>query len=169
MYTLREACTLDDFEDYLALKSQKDAIKWSGFTSAPERESFKTYFIDRVLNNPVTHVFFLCDQDVEGAPVVGYRQYDQISDTEIEIRGTSIKKSYQGTDAIEALNTLLEIHYKEKGYNVFTAWISEMNKASEYNSSRNGWVKTEEFVVKEMPLLGGAHRFFKWIRIYKAQ
>ena len=165
MYIIREASSLEDFDAFLALKSQKDAIKWSGFETAPDPVKFKQYYIEKVLNNPITHVFFLCDQSVEGCPIVGYRQYDKVSAEAVDIRGTIIKKSYQGTDALEALNTLLAKHYKEKGYKYLTAWISEKNKASEYNSLRSGWNKTDEFVLKDIPLLGGEHKFFKWVKV----
>ena len=164
MYILREAKYIDDFEAFLALKSQKDAIKWSGFEKAPDPVRFKRYFIERVLNNPATHMFFLCDQSVEGNPVVGYRQYDQLSDREIDIRGTTIKKSYQGTDALDALNTLLNDHYKDMGYKKFYAWISEKNRASEMNAINGGWTKTDVFEVRNLPLLGGEHKFYKWVK-----
>lgn len=164
MYILREAKTIDDYESFLALKSQKDAIKWSGFETAPDPVRFKQYFIEKVLNDSKTHVFFLCDQSVEGSPVVGYRQYDQVSDVEILVRGTTIKKSYQGTDALNALNALLNQHYEEKGYKVFVAWISEKNKASETNAINGGWTKTDIYEVHNLPLLGGEHRFYKWVK-----
>jgi hypothetical protein len=164
MYILKEANSLDDFDAFLALKSQKDAIKWSGFETAPDSVKFKQYYIDKILNNPKTHVFFLCDADMEGCPVVGYRQYDQVSEEVIEVRGTVIKKNYQGTDALEALNSLLAKHYNEKGYKAFSAWISEKNKASEYNSVRSGWTKTDEYEIRNLPLLGGEHKFYKWIK-----
>lgn len=163
MYFIREANTLDDFDAFLALKSQKDAVKWSGFEAAPNPDNFKRYFIERVLNNPLTHVMLLCKHDGEGNSIIGYRQYDQISENEIEIRGTTIKREYQGTDAIEALNTLMVKHYKEKGYKLFSAWVSEKNKASEYVNRIAGWTKTNECIIQNIPLLGGEHKFYKWV------
>ena len=164
MYILREAKSLDDYEAFLALKSQKDAVRWSGFESAPDPLRFKQYYIEKVLNNPATHLFFLCDDSEESCPIVGYRQYDQMSDLAIEIRGTTIKKSYQGTDALAALNTLMRKHYKEKGFISFVTWISEKNKASEMNTINEGWTKTDTYEIRHLPLLGGEHKFFKWIK-----
>lgn len=164
MYIIREAESLDDFEGFLALKSQKDAIKWSGFETAPDPAKFRQYYIDKILNNPQTHVFFLCDADVEGCPIVGYNQWDDISDEEIEIRGTVIKKNYQGTDAREAFNQLLtELHMK-LGHVRRSTWISEKNRASEMNAVTVGWTKTDEYEIRNMPLLGGEHRFYKWVK-----
>lgn len=165
MYILREANSLDDFEAFLALKSQKDAIKWSGFETAPNPVTFKQYYIDKILNNPKTHVLFLCDADVESCPIVGYSQYDDVTDEEVEVRGTVIKKSYQGTDAIGALNKMLaELHVK-LGHKRRISWASERNKASEMNLIKGGWVKTEEFEIRILPLLGGEHKFYKWVKV----
>lgn len=163
MYIIREAKTLDDFDAFLALKSQKDAIKWSGFETAPDPIRFKQYYIEKILNNPITHLIFLCDADEEGCPIVGYNQYDDVVEGEIEIRGTVIKKNYQGTDARECFNHLLTQHHKDLGHNKRITWISEKNKASEMNAACVGWTKTDVFEVRNLPLLGGEHRFFKWV------
>ena len=167
MYILKEANSLDDFDAFLALKSQKDAIKWSGFETAPDPVKFKQYYIDRILNNPQTHVLFLCDADVEGCPIVAYNQYDDVSPTEVEIRGTIIKKRYQGTDAMEALNKLTGEHHFKKGHKIFVTWASEDNMASVTNLLREGFVQTDMFDVRTLPLLGGEHRFFKFVKEVK--
>lgn len=167
MYILREAKSLDDFDAFLALKSQKDAIKWSGFETAPDPDKFKQYYIEKILNNPITHVLFLCDADVEGCPIVAYTQYDDVSSTEVEIRGTIIKKRYQGTDAMAALNKLTLEHHINKGHKVFVTWASENNIASVTNMLNEGYIKTEEFDVRNLPLLGGEHRFFKFTKEIK--
>lgn len=164
MYIIREANSLDDFEAFLALKSQKDAIKWSGFETAPDPVKFKQYYIDKILNNPITHVIFLCDADAEGCPIAGYNQYDDVAEGEIEIRGTVIKKNYQGTDARAAFNDLLTAHHQELGHVKRITWISEKNKASEMNAVSVGWTKTDVFEIRNLPLLGGEHKFYKWIK-----
>lgn len=164
MYILREAKSLDDFDAFLALKSQKDAIKWSGFETAPDPVRFKQYYIEKILNNPKTHVLFLCDADVEGCPIVGYNQYDDVAPGEIEVRGTVIKKSYQGTDARGAFNELLAEHHLEYKHLKRTTWISEKNKASEINTANVGYQKTDVFEVRQLPLLGGEHKFYKWVK-----
>ena len=166
MYIIREANSLDDFEAFLALKSQKDAIKWSGFETAPDPVKFKQYYIDKILNNPITHVIFLCDADAEGCPIAGYNQYDDVAEGEIEIRGTVIKKNYQGTDARAAFNDLLTAHHQELGHVKRITWISEKNKASEMNAVSVGWTKTNVFELRNLPLLGGEHRFYKWVKEY---
>lgn len=164
MYILREANSTDDFDAFLALKSQKDAIKWSGFETAPDPERFKQYYIEKILNNPKTHVLFLCDADEKDCPIVAYTQYDDISPIEVEIRGTVIKRQYQGTDAYGELNRLTMEHHIHKGHKIFVTWASENNIASVVNMLKEGYIQTDVFDVRNLPLLGGEHRFFKFIK-----
>ena len=163
MYFLTKA-TIEDFEVFLALKSQKDAIKWSGFTSAPDRDSFLVYYKGRVLANPETQVMFLHDDEMEGAPIVGYIQYNILSEEDIEMRGSVLKKSYQGTDAYVAMSNLLSEHIKLLGYRRAVGWVSEKNASSLASSAERGWVKTDEYEIRNLPLLGGEHRFVKCVK-----
>ena len=164
MYILREANSIDDFDAFLALKSQKDAVKWSGFETAPDPDRFRQYYIEKVLNNPKTHVLFICDADEEGCPIVAYNQYDDITPIEVEIRGTVIKRQYQGTDAMEALNRLTIEHHINKGHKTLITWASEKNVVSVANMINEGFIQTDIFDVRNLPLLGGEHRFFKFIK-----
>jgi hypothetical protein len=163
MYYLSKA-TLEDFDVLLALKSQKDAIRWSGFKSAPDKDSFLVYYKERVLANPKTQIMFLHDNEVEGAPIVGYIQYDVLSIEDIEMRGSVIKKSYQGTGAYVAMSNLLAEHLKKLGYKRAVGWVSEKNSSSLANSRERGWEITDEYEIRYLPLLGGEHRFLKCIK-----
>jgi len=163
MYYLTKATT-NDFEALLALKSQKDAIRWSGFTTAPDRDKFLVYYRERVLGNPNTQIMFLHDDEIEGHPIVGYIQYDILSVEDIEMRGSVIKKSYQGTGAYVAMSNLLSELLKGQGYKRAIGWVSEKNASSLANTTERGWIKTEEFEIRNLPLLGGEHRFIKCVK-----
>ena len=163
MYYLKEANSLEQFEGYLKLKSQKDAILWSGFATAPDRERFLKYYKEKVLQNPNTHLMLQYDEDLDDTTIVGYVQYDDIAENEVEIRGSGILKSYQGTDAYQEQGNLLGKHFAEKGVKKLVTWASEKNVPSEFNLKRSGMHKTEEFEIRNIPLLGGEHRFFKWV------
>lgn len=163
MYYLTKA-TIDDFDALLALKSQKDAIRWSGFTTAPDRKKFLEYYNTRVLANPNTGMMFLRDDEVEGSPIVGYIQYDIISDEDIEMRGSVVKKSYQGTGAYVIMSQLLHQYLKKQGFKRALGWVSENNASSLANSIERGWKMTDEYEVRNLPLLGGEHRFVKCIK-----
>ena len=165
MYYLTKA-TINDFEALLALKSQKDAIKWSGFTTAPDREKFLEYYMTKVLDNPKTGMMFLRDDEIEGNPIVGYIQYDIISPEDIEMRGSVIKKSYQGTGAYVIMSKLLHKYLKEQGFKHAIGWVSENNASSLARLEERGWHRTDEYEVRNLPLLGGEHRFVKCIKNY---
>lgn len=164
MYYLKEASSIKEFDDFLCLKSQKDAIKWSGFESAPEKEKFLLYFKDKILGNAKTHVMFLHDAEEDGEPIVGYVQYDDIAPGKVETRGSVILRTYQGTGAYQVMTDLLHEHFIRNGVKYAETWASEKNKASVYNLQTEGYTRLDEYDIRMLPLLGGEHKFYKWIK-----
>lgn len=162
MTYLYEVCKEEDFEPFFQLKSQKDAVKWSGFATAPGREPFFEYFKTKILGNPKTHVFFLKETDEDDA-VIGYRQYDEIDDTHIAVRGTTIFRKYQGCGYNEIFSQLLREYYISRGYKNLITYISEKNRASIYNAKMMGYVKTDEFEEVYFPTMNETHRMYKWV------
>jgi len=162
MYYLYEVSKIEDFEPFYLMKCQKDAIKWSGFDTAPDKERLRQYFIDRILNNDRTHVFYMKDTESDDA-VVGYKQYDDIDETTIEIRGTIIFKRFQGCGLNEEFGRLLGEHFVKRGIKRLVTYVSEQNKVSVANVIYSGFKKTEKFEDREMKALGQVHRFYKWI------
>lgn len=161
MYYLYEVSSLEDFEPYYLLKCQKDAVKWSGFEKAPDRDVLLKYFNERVLGNPQTHLFYMKDSD-ENDAVVGYKQYDDIDDVTVEIRGTVIFKRYQGCGLNDKFSLLLGDHFMDRGIRRLITYISENNKASLLNIKYCGFHKTEEYEDREMRAIGEVQRFYKW-------
>lgn len=51
---------------------------------------------------------------------------------------------------------------KEKGFKTHIAWVSDANVASVRRFAKLGFVKTEEFDIRNIPLAGGNHRYYKW-------
>ena len=163
MYKLTKA-QMEDFEPFLALKSQKDAIKWSGFSAAPERDTFRRYYEERVLANPNTVIMFLRDLEVDGAPIIGYIQYDILSNDEVELRGSVIKKSYQGIGANIVMSELLFQELRAEGFKKAYGWVADNNLPSVLNAERRGYIKTEVAEIRQLPLLGGDTLFHKWVK-----
>ena len=104
--------------------------------------------------------------DIDPTTIVGYVQYDDVSEEQVEIRGSGIIKSYQGTDAYEEQGKLLGRHFKERGIKRLVTWASEKNIPSEYNLRRSGMHKTNEFEIRNIPLLGGEQKFYKWVKTF---
>ena len=55
----------------------------------------------------------------------------------------------------------------KRGVEYFFSWVSENNTASWRRYEKLGFVKTEEFEMRDLPLLGGEHKFYKWIKRLK--
>ena len=164
MYYLKEATSEnEDFEAFLELKSQTDAIKWSGFETAPKRSNFKKYYVEKIINNSKTHVMLLHDTE-EDDSIIGYVQYDDITAESVETRGSGIIKRFQGIGAYQIMSELLHEIFKEKGVKYIETWASEKNKPSVYNLEVEGYTRLDEYEMRNLPLLGGEHRFYKWIK-----
>lgn len=164
MLYIHKVNSIDDFEEFYLLKCQKDAIAWSGFDNAPDKEKLRRYFIDRVLNNPCTHVYFLRDTESPEELCMGYEQFDLTPNAIVEMRGTIIKKKYQGLGYYEDLRRLIEEKIIELNATRIESWCSEQNAASMAGSDELGWYRTDVFKMVSLPLLGGEHKFYKWIK-----
>lgn len=66
-----------------------------------------------------------------------------------------------GTQIIDFSNR----YGKLLGMTEFIAWVSEQNIASNRVFEKNGFVKTKELEIRNLPLLGGEHKFYKWIKV----
>lgn len=161
MYYLYEVSRIEDFETFFLLKSQKDAVKWSGFEKAPDRDVLYRYFEEKILGNPNTHVFYMKDSE-ENDSVVGYKQYDDIGEDTVEIRGTVIFKRYQGCGLNDVFSVLLGKHFAERHIKKLITYISESNKASLINIKYCGFNKTHDYEDREMKAFGEVQRFYKW-------
>lgn len=161
MYYLYEVSKIEDFEPFFLLKSQKDAIKWSGFDKAPERDLLLEYFKERILENDKTHVFYMKDSD-ENDAVVGYKQYDDVDEDTVEIRGTVLFKRYQGCGLNDVFSVLLGDHFVTRKVKRLITYISENNKASILNIKYCGFNKTDVFEDREMKAFGEVQRFYMW-------
>ena len=53
------------------------------------------------------------------------------------------------------------------GYKVHITEISEHNRGSQITIEKLNYTLTDEYVEKDMPLLGGKHKFYKWVKRFK--
>ena len=44
------------------------------------------------------------------------------------------------------------------------SWVSDKNIASYKRYEKLGFIRMEEFEIRNQPLLGGEHKFYKWIK-----
>lgn len=150
----------EDFEAYYELKCQEDAILWSGFNTKPDKEKLQSHYLKNIINNPNIYLFYIW----EGDEIVGSLQGSRIKETTVEIGASNVFKKFQGLGYIQDLSKLFLKRMKELGYIEAICWVSDKNKPSEYNIRFNKFTKTDEFEERNLPLLGGIHRFYKWQR-----
>lgn len=149
-----------DFETYYLLKCQDDAVLWSGFSSAPDKERLYNHFVQNILGNDNLYLYYLEDN----GEIIGYVQGSHIDDTNVEFSATNIFKKFQGLGYLQDMTLFLSQEMKRRGYRHAIGWVSEHNEPAEYNFKFNKFSKTDIFDEREMPLLGGRHKFYKWVK-----
>lgn len=111
MLTCSRAYDTSYFEDYYALKSDPNSIKWSGYENAPDYNLLKKHYNDLIVSERVI-LFFSVDNEVVG--------YSQISfhDKTAEVDGYSVISGYSGkglgTQIIKTTMHYVQSYYREK-------------------------------------------------------
>lgn len=154
--------SIDDFEDYLKIKSDPTAIQWSGFSTAPDPEKLKKHFqhlLDDCFPKGDILVYL---KDEQTGELMGYDLMTKIDDETIESSGHSILSAHQGKGLGTILFSLLVPFARNLGYKKFTGWISENNIGSIKNVERNGFVKTSESKVVRLEAMDREDVFYKY-------
>ncbi len=167
MLYIYKVSRLEDFQAFYELKCQKDAVAWSGFATAPNEDRLREYFVNKILKNDKTYVFYLRDTEIPDETCIGYQQFDLNEDGVVDMRGTVIRRKYQGLGYYDEIRILVEDEIARLGGKTIISWCSELNSASMNGAEDLGWHKTNEFNVVNLPKLGGDHKFYKWIKEIK--
>lgn len=155
--------SIDDFDDYLKIKSDPTAILWSGFSSSPDPVKLKDHF-QHLIDNcfPKGDVLFYLKDD-NTHDVMGYDLMSKIDNETIESSGHSILSEYQGRGLGTILFKLLVEYAREVGYKNFIGWISENNIGSIRNVERNGFVRTDESRIVRLAAFDRDDVFYKYL------
>lgn len=159
--TYRQA-TLEDFDDFYAIKADKENIAWGGFTAAPNRVSFYEWY-KRQLDSDCRWIYLVfCD-----SKCCAFFYVDRLEDGTYEAASSGVLTEYMGkgigTYALSKQIAEIQRFVPNGGY--ATSWVSEKNVASYKRYEKLGFVRTREFELKNLPLLGGEHKFYKWIKM----
>jgi RimJ/RimL family protein N-acetyltransferase len=142
----------DEFEMYYRVRCERTDYTWGGFAGKPDRENLKNVFMQRVETVDLSIVdakkiflAYVCNSDVEEkSETVGFIQISHNCDG-MEI-GYSIMEKYQGLGmGTEMVKCALEI--AEKYSDIVYAQIRDDNIASQRVVLKNGFVRTDEYVV----------------------
>lgn len=163
MKYLRRVTEMTDFDEYFDIKSDPNAILWSGFATAPDKEKLKSHF-QKLITNENVYLFFLVDSETN--EVVGYDQMVKVDENTVESAGHSIKTQYARQGFGNLLFRLLVKEAEDLKFKRFIGWISENNIGSIKNVENSGFVRTNEPCrVVRLEALGREDRFFMYERI----
>lgn len=151
--------TLADFEDLYRIKCDKENIAWGGFCEAPNRELFYEWYKKQIRSNKRT-IYLVYEYETPCA----FFYIDKVDEETYELSSSGVSAPFSGKGiGTYTVSVRLDI-IKELGGKKCITWIAEDNIASYKRFVKEGFTRTDEFKVHNLPLLGGEHKFYKWIK-----
>lgn len=156
--TYRKA-TENEFEDLYKIKCDKANIQWGGFNEAPNRMNFLEWYKSQLISNKRS-IYLV----YEGNEICAFFYIDKIDDKTYELSSSGVLTEFSGRGiGTYTVKTRIDIIHSLGGGTCIT-WISEDNIGSYKRFEKNGFVRTDEYEVRNLPLLGGEHKFYKWVK-----
>ena len=145
--------TADDYEEYYRIRCSPADIFWNGYSSQPDKVSFRTVFLKRLGNAPFENTedrrLYLIK--IEDGVSVGFLQLIKRKDG-IDI-GYSVIEEYQRHGyATRALIAGIELAHELD--NRIYVQIRDDNIASQGVAMKCGFVRTEEYTFRFYPQVG---------------
>ena len=151
------------FNDFYRLRCDENNVKWSGHIAPPLLENLYK-FVEKCIHDENRFVFLAYNDENE---CIGY-VYCDVDDSQQVIESSyGVYYPYNGkgygTQIIEFSNRYAQL----LGMKEHIAWVSEQNIASNRVFQKHGFVNTKECEIRNLPLLGGNHTFYKLTKILK--
>lgn len=151
--------TLADFEDFYRIKCDKENIVWGGFTKAPEKKSFYNWYVQQLASD--RRWIYLV---YEGNEVCAFFYIDKIDNKTYELSSSGVLAEFSGRGiGTYTVKVRMDI-IRSLGGKTCITWIAEDNIGSYKRFEKIGFVRTDEYEVRNLPLLGGEHKFYKWVK-----
>lgn len=151
--------TLADFEDLYRIKCDKENIAWGGFTQAPEKASFYQWY-QRQLASDCRWIYLV----YEGGACCAFFYVDKLEDGTYEAASSGVLSEYMGKGIGTYALAMQVCEIEKLSIERVSSWVSDRNIASYKRYEKLGFIRTDEFEVRNLPLLGGEHKFYKWIK-----
>lgn len=147
----------DDFEFFYEIKVDADNMFWTGYSSAPIRDSLYKFFIEQISkqNLSINRKIFIITEIKETGIVspMGYLYLDPIDiDTAAVSVAVLMKYSGRGIGRV-SLEESCEAA-RNSGYRYLTAYVREDNIRSEKMFKAVGFQRTEEYKLLMIENLG---------------
>ena len=154
--------TEDDFQIYLRIKSDVEAVKFSGFSSAPDPEKFRGVF-DGIMNDEKQHLLYLCDGENNEAVAATfhYRENDELR---VEGLGYNVFPEYRGLSLGGLMMKLVNEKCAAEGFKYRMSYVAESNIPSIRNLEKSGAYPTGKFEYKELAALGRKEKYLEYVK-----
>ena len=149
----------EDFEEFYRIKCDRLNIEYSGFTECPNRDHLSKWFSEQ-LHSHYRKIYLVLDSQI----VCAFFYLDKINDITYEFSASGVLSQYRGKGiGAYTVEASLDIA-ASLGATSCISLISEENIASYKRFMNAGFVRTDEYEMRNLPLLGGLHKFYKWIK-----
>lgn len=149
------------FNDFYKLRCDANNVKWSGHFTPPTLDNLYK-FVEKCQCSKTRFVLLAYNEQNK---CVGYC-YCDIDDANKTIESSygvdysQTRKGY-GTQIIEFIHRYGNI----TGMHEHIAWVSEQNIASNKVFQKLGFTNSGEYEIRNLPLLGGEHKFYKLTKV----
>ncbi|SHK17130.1 Protein N-acetyltransferase, RimJ/RimL family [Clostridium cavendishii DSM 21758] len=137
---------LNDFDAYYNLRCEKENIYWTGYISAPSRDTLKTWCINQLKKED--RLFFLVKLNNPTHKVIGYLylDIDEVNKDTVCI-SLAVSSNYTGLGIGTKIITLAMEYCKNNIKNItnLEAFIMPHNIASSKCFLKNNWFEVDEF------------------------
>lgn len=155
MKKLREACIVD-YDAFYLIKADKNNILWGGFSCAPDKDKFFEWYKKQLEKSSKRKLFvFEVDNNV-----VGFSSIDYSGDVPEISYGVLSKEAGKGfgTEIVKQTCSMIDSL-------AVKALVSERNISSIRCFEKNGFIKTSDYVNRNLALFDESHIFYKWIKV----
>ena len=152
----------EDFEIYLKIKSDSEAIKYSGFKEAPDRAKFLLYY-SKLLLNKNQHLLFLMDK-VNDNKVCATFHYQDIDNNTVEGLGYNVFPEYRGRGLGWVMMEKVNMFCRALGYKYRLSKVAETNVASIKNLEKSGAKFTGKIEYRDLLALNRVEKYLIYIK-----
>lgn len=162
-FHFREAVASDeDFQIYLRIKSDAEAVKFSGFSSAPDPVKFRTVF-DRIMNDNKQHLLYLCDSENNDAVAASFH-YCENDEVTVEGLGYNVFPEYRGLSLGGLMMKLVNERCASEGFKYRLSYVAENNIPSIRNLEKSGAYPTGKVEYREWKSSGEKVKYLEYVK-----
>lgn len=162
-FYFREALpTEEDFLIYLRIKSDEEAVKYSGFTTPPDPQRFHVVY-DSIMGDEKRHLLFLCDKENHDTVAASFHYRENDEET-VEGLGYNVFPEYRGMSLGGLMMRLVNEKCASEGFKYRLSYVAESNIPSIRNLEKSGAYPTGKFVLKDMASLGRKEKYLEYVK-----